>query len=184
MCVCEAVCPFVHCDVLALRIRTFFSEAKVDSQSNLCPSDVGDKSNGGEGCMYVRAVTLFDYLASVRYFFGGYCHTVRGRGVSRTTQTSLVSCNPHFPHCPRTSTATADIDHDHPRRRQCQTDSHEVFIDEPQMQWFEQQLAAHSKEDGWKVSKKRRNSMTGLFLETELARIAFTASSKKSMTDT
>ncbi|CAN0020645.1 unnamed protein product, partial [Hapterophycus canaliculatus] len=37
------------------------------------------------------------------------------------------------------------------RFRDAEGSSHEVFIDEAQMQWFEQQLAAHSKEDGWKV---------------------------------
>lgn len=29
--------------------------------------------------------------------------------------------------------------------------SHEVFVDEEQMEWFEQELAAHPAEEGWKV---------------------------------
>eukprot|EP00752_Nemacystus_decipiens_P003688 g3398.t1 len=37
------------------------------------------------------------------------------------------------------------------RFRDAEGSSHEVFIDEEQMQWFEQELKSHPAEDGWKV---------------------------------
>ncbi|CAB1102864.1 unnamed protein product [Ectocarpus sp. CCAP 1310/34] len=134
------------------------AEAFLMETENMHVVSLGDLgaygSAGTTECFRVAREYLDGFHAPVDIVSGN--HDLEGLGEFATDRENLAAFQAAFDkESPQFSAVIAEktlcLGLSTVRFRDAEGSSHEVFIDEAQMRWFEQQLAAHSAEDGWKV---------------------------------